>query len=562
MNFIILDNRRLLIRVPYRPDNGALLTAVDPRRAWDRERKLWTFPAEPEVAVRLRDFLAIQDTSLPQDVRDLIARRNGSARMATPPDFAPLDGYDWLTTPYEHQRRGAAELLANQRWLLAWEMGCGKSHVVCNRLRLGIRRSDFNGPILILCPKSVVGVWRNELRQHAGLECAVLEGTVTKKVTALRSATENKNGKLPIVVANYETLLSLVGDMVQCKFDVVVADECQRAKNLSTRTSKLLRKVSAAARYHWALSGTPAPNGIQDIFGTLTFLDPDILGSESKVALEARYCLKRELPNQPKVRVICGYKELDDLNARITSVSSRVLKADCLDLPPKVFVERRVKLEGDQARVYKEMKRQAVARLNEAGDVLSAKNVLTEVLRLLQICGGHVPDDDGTMHALKPNAKLEALDEVLEETGDKPVVIWCSFREELAAVAAMLATGEHVRPAVQFHGGCNDAVRREAIAWFQDNNSAPRRAFIATPQSGGMGITLTAADTEVFYSRTWNLQDWLQAVDRPHRIGQTRCLTVISLVADGTVDEKIAEALTRKIDFQELILRGKVAEVL
>lgn len=546
---IQLESDTLAVSFPYSEPMVAAVKELDNRRRWDADRKLWKLPAEELVLQRLIDLFGLDPLSLTPELRKLA---NGSIAPRPPlPDLSILDDWRWLTTPYEHQRRGVAELIEHPRWLLAWEQGVGKSAIVANRLRWEMEQKP-DTHCLILCPKSLLSVWPDELMKHAALPCTVLLGdTETRRETLNRTLQ-----KSPIIVCNYESLLYIGKELEACKFDVVVADEAQRLKTGSNKTSRAARKVSAYATYRWALSGTPAPNGPLDYYGILTFLDPKILGTDSKVAFEAKYAIKRVLANG--VRMVVGYQNLDDLRRRVATCSSRVLKEDCLDLPPKVYVERRTALDGEQRRVYADLRRHAIANLKTAKreGTLTLRNILSESLRLLQCAGGHVPDDLGQMHHLEPNVKMTLLFEVIEEIGDKPVVIWCAFREELRSIAEALA--DRGVSLTVIHGDRTPSERTESIRAFQAGEVT---ALLATPQTGGSGLTLTRADTEIFYSRTFDLQHWLQAQDRLHRIGQRNKVTVISLVCTGTVDEKVALALARKAELQESILTRDVEEM-
>ncbi len=313
--------------------------------------------------------------------------------------------------------------------------------------------------------------------------------------------------KNAIGVVNYDALANLVDDLIEYSPEAVVCDEAQAIKNSTAVRSKKTRKIAENARYRWALSGTPAPNGPLDFFGTLLFFGSQYAGTPYKTAFEARYSIKEALPTG--ARVVVAYQNLGDLNKKVAAVSSRVLKEDCLDLPPKIFVDRRCVLEGEQARVYKELRKDAVSRLSKmkAESTLTIKNILGESLRLLQVCGGFLPDDLGENHALSPNAKLKLLEEVLGEIGeDAPVIIWASFRAEISAIAELLSH-RNVRV---FWGDSSDEDRKKAAEDFQ---SGKADVFLATPQSAGMGLTLTAASNVIHYSRTYNLNTWLQAND-------------------------------------------------
>lgn len=543
---IDLRDDKLEVRFPFDQTIIRAVKDVDPRGKWQPDTKAWVFPAEELVARRLIDLFGLPEEYLPDGVRGLLPAIKTQEHEI---DTSILENFSFRTNPYEHQRKGLATLIKHPRWLLAWEMGSGKTFVVANRLRWGIESKEFIGPILILCPKSVMSVWPGELWKHAGLDCTVLEGSTKDKAAILMADRK-------IFVTNYESLIYLRQELSEKNFDVIVYDEIQRVKAGTSKTARNGRIVSKSARYRWGLSGTPAPNGLVDWFGVLSALDTKILGTESKIAFENQYCVKKEL--DAGIRIIVGYKNTQDLMKRVRSVSSRVTKAECLDLPPKTFVERRCVMTDTQARVYRELKNKAVANLKtaEAEGILTVRNVLTESLRLLQCAGGWVADDIGQEHPLTPNAKMGLLEEIIEEVGEKQLVIWCNFVAELHAVAKRLADEGEV---VTFYGGTTDAERKTALARFKANDA---RYFVGTAQSGGVGINeLVVADTMIFYSRGFRWDLYEQAVARIDRNGQLRPMTIINLIAEGTVDLKVKEAIERKGDLQELIIGKKPEDI-
>src|SRR5262249_23341697 len=150
------------------------------------------------------------------------------------------------------------------------------------------------------------------------------------------------------------------------------------------------------------------------------------LPTPTKTAFEARYCVKQQV-NPGQWRIV-SYRNVQELHGYVLAVTSRVTKAECLDLPPKIHTRRYVSLSGEQARIYRELKRDAVARIRsaKAEGELTIQNILSESLRLLQVVGGFIPDDSGHVHELPEKAKLEALREVIEDLPtDEPLVIWC-----------------------------------------------------------------------------------------------------------------------------------------
>ena len=519
----LMEKGRLKVRSPYSP----LLVdrfRIMPGARYDASDRSWSFPAVKDVALMVCDACGLLPSMLPSEIREAIDYRQVAQ---APPDMRLLDGHEFLTKPYEHQRVGLARLLGKSRWLIADEQGAGKTFVVCNRLKHSYKPYGLSPCTLIVCPKSVLSVWEHELMQHAGLRA------------------EDAN----ILVTNYEKVRAHIDFYRATPWQIIVIDEIHRLKNFTSQTSKAVRKLTARAKYVWGLSGTPAPNGLEDWLGVLSAIDPTLLPVDTKTGFEARYCLKSRMgPDGPFV--ISGYRNVEELHNYVQSITSRVTKAEALDLPPKVFSTRTVALEGETARIYRDLKKDAVARVQgmQAEGTLTVRNVLTESMRLLQVVGGFVPDDDGTMHELKDKPKLEALADVLDEY-DGQAVIWCCFLEEVKWLARWLEA--NYGETVTMTGDLMQSERAMNISLFQ---AGRRKYLVGTPATGGAGITLHAADLEVYYSRNYNLAEYLQSIDRLHRIGQVRTVNIVKLIAMGTVDVKVDDALERKASLQEMLL--------
>ena len=195
------------------------------------------------------------------------------------------------------------------------------------------------------------------------------------------------------------------------------------------------------------------------------------------------------------------------------------------------------------------MKRMAIAELD--GKVMSTVNVMTQLMRLHQVTCGHFKADDQTVKPVKNN-RITALLELLEETDGK-VIIWANYREDIKNIVQSLKKAYGEASTVEYHGGVDSTLRQDNIAQFQQKNG-PTRYFVGNAQTGGYGITLTAANTVVYYSNSYDLEKRLQSEDRAHRIGQTGSVTYVDFIAENTIDERIVKALRRKINLANEIM--------
>ena len=286
------------------------------------------------------------------------------------------------------------------------------------------------------------------------------------------------------------------------------------------------------------------------------FLDSFHLGEASYYSFRARYSnmVKRNFGGR-SVQLVVSYRRLDELAKKLEKFSYRVLKEDCLDLPPKVFTKRLVELSDEQIKMYSTMKSAAIAE--QGGKVMSSMSALTTLLRLHQITCGTFKADDGTITPIKNN-RLTALMDCLEETDGK-VIIWATYREDIKNIVESLKKAYGDASTVEYHGGVDSTLRQDNIALFQQKNG-PTRYFVGNPSTGGYGITLTAANTVIYYSNSYDLEKRLQSEDRAHRIGQTGSVTYIDLVAEKTIDDRIIKSLRNKINIANEIMGEDITD--
>ena len=238
----------------------------------------------------------------------------------------------------------------------------------------------------------------------------------------------------------------------------------------------------------------------------------------------------------------------------VKQFSYRVLKEDCLDLPPKNFIKRHITLTPEQQKVYKQMKDHALAMLN--GKVTTTMTVLTQLMRLHQITCGHFTADDGTIHEM-PNNRIGELLDLLYEIEGK-VVIWAQFQRDVNNITAALHNEFGEGCYVDYYGLTPQEERQENIKRFQNGDDC--RFIVGTTQTGGYGITLTKANTVVYFSNGYDLEKRLQSEDRAHRIGQKKAVTYVDLICEDTIDEKIVKALRDKINIASEVMGEELKE--
>jgi SNF2 family DNA or RNA helicase len=233
-----------------------------------------------------------------------------------------------------------------------------------------------------------------------------------------------------------------------------------------------------------------------------------------------------------------------------------VLKKECLDLPDKIYTARYVTLTDEQAKMYSLLQQQAML-LFEDGEMVSAPAVITQMLRIQQVMSGHLKTDDGEMKYF-PSRRMDALTEIMDEHDGK-AIIWSRFRYDIIEITKMLNKKFGEGSAAAYYGDTSDDERNSIVQRFQDPRS-PLRFFVGNPSTAGYGLTLTEANLVVYYANDFNLETRIQSEDRAHRIGQKNNVTYIDLISEGTLDEKIVEALRNKIDIGAKVLGERARE--
>jgi SNF2 family DNA or RNA helicase len=248
------------------------------------------------------------------------------------------------------------------------------------------------------------------------------------------------------------------------------------------------------------------------------------------------------------VNVVVGYQNLGELSDKLKPFSYRCLKDDCLDLPKKTFMRRVVTMTPDQQKVYRQMKSNAIAHLN--GKVVSTNTVIVQLMRLHQITCGHFTADDGSVQELPSNRVDELMDLIYEVEGK--VVIWSHYQKDVQRIIKNLVKEYGEDSTVDYYGLTPDSERQDHIKRFQEDPKC--RFFVGTTQTGGYGITLTAASTMIYFSNGYDLEKRQQSEARIDRIGQTKPMTYIDLISEDTVDDRIVKALRKKVNIATEIM--------
>ena len=477
--------------------------------------------------------------------------------------------YKFKTKPYAHQLEALQKSWATDTYALFMEMGTGKSKVLVDNIAMLYDKGAIRAA-LIVAPKGVYKNWDSiefptHMPDHVDYTKVLWESTSTKKKQAELDTLFKDDDKLKVLIMNVEAFSTKKGlDFARSFLNIFVGraligiDESTTIKNPTAKRTKNILEIGNLAKYRRILTGSPVTKSPLDLFSQCMFLDPFHLGYDSYYAYRSRYAhmIEKNFGGR-SVQIVGSYRKLDELSAKLEKFSYRVLKEDCLDLPEKVFTKRIVELSDEQKRLYRQMKELALATLEKEGKIMSSVNVITQMMRLHQITCGHFKADDGTVKHLKNN-RLDVLMQLLDETEGK-VIIWANYREDIKNIVKSLKKAYGDASTVEYHGGVDPTLRQKHIALFQEKKG-PTRYFVGNAQTGGYGITLTAANTVIYYSNNYDLEKRLQSEDRAHRIGQTGSVTYVDLIAENTVDERIVKALRKKINIANEIMGEDIKE--
>ena len=468
--------------------------------------------------------------------------------------------YRFKTEPYEHQRAALAASWDKKEFAYFMEMGTGKSKVLIDNIAILYDKGKIDSA-LIIATKGVYKNWAElEIPKH-------LPDHIYHKIVTW-SPSPNKEEKRQLIdlfdstndltffVMNIEALSTKKGVSFVEKFlishnSLMAIDESTTIKNNSARRTKSAIKLSNLANYKRILTGSPITKSPLDLYSQSAFLDEDLLGFSSYYSYRNHFAIlqKRSIATHSFQQIV-GYRNLDELKDILKKFSYRVLKKDCIDLPEKTYINRTVELTPEQKRIYKELKDYAMAELGEM-EMVSTSSVITQILRLQQVLCGFTRSDTGEIIEI-PSNRINELLSILEEVDGK-CIIWANYQYDIRLLEKAIGKIYGPESVASYYGETPSNDRQQIVTTFQDETSK-LRFFIGQPRTGGFGLTLTAANTVVYYSNSYDLEIRLQSEDRAHRIGQENKVTYIDLCSPKTIDERIIKSLRAKINIATQIL--------
>ena len=472
--------------------------------------------------------------------------------------------YKFKTKPYKHQLTALEKSWNKETYAYFMEMGTGKTKVLIDNMSMLYDKGKIDGA-LIIAPKGVVKTWYEQeipthLPKHIESVSVLWQPNITKQQETKLNNLFDLGVHLHIFIMNVEALSTDKGVKFASKFlnshrTLMAIDESTTIKTPTAKRTKNIIGLGKIAKYRRIMTGSPVTKNPLDLYTQCEFLDPYLLDFASYYAFRNRYAEMTTMNVRGRsIQVVKEFRHLDELANSLKSFSYRVLKKDCLDLPPKNWTKRYISLTKEQEKIYEQMKKHALAMLN--GKVTTTVTVLTQLMRLQQITCGHFVADDGTTQEVKNNRITELMD-VLNETEGK-AIIWGHWQRDIQNIVNEIEKAHGPGSVVSYYGLTPQDERQDNIRKFQSDPKC--RFLVGTPSTGGYGITLTAANTIIYYSNGYDLEKRLQSEDRAHRIGQKKNVTYVDIIAEKTVDEKIVKSLRDKINIASEVLGEDLKE--
>jgi SNF2 family DNA or RNA helicase len=442
-------------------------------------------------------------------------------------------GWPGLFKPFDHQKTTSAFLVANKRGFCFNEAGTGKTSSVIwaadYLMNIGVVKK-----VLIVCPLSIMfSAWQADIFKVAmHRKCAVAYGSPTKRKKIIA-------GDYEFVIINYDGVGIVEDEIKNADFDLIVIDEANAYKSATTQRWKIMKRMLMPTTGLWMLTGTPASQSPLDAFGLAKLVNPE------NVPRFFTAWRDKVMHRITQFKYIPKPSSKNDV-FRALQPAIRYTKAECLDLPDVMYQYRDAPLSNQQQKYYKIIKDDMFVKA--AGEEVSAVNAAAMLSKLLQLSGGAVYTDSGEVLEFDITPRLRIIKEVMEEASHK-VIIFVPYRHTIKIVHDYLSKEGYTNEVI--NGDVSASSRGEIFNRFQ--TTADPRVLVIQPQAASHGVTLTAADTVVFWSPVMSVETYIQCIARIDRVGQKNKMTVIHLEG-SEVERRMYKMLENKIDIHEKLV--------
>ena len=448
-----------------------------------------------------------------------------------------LAEYSWPRphgySPFAHQVKTAEFLTKHKKAFCFNEQGTGKTASVIWATDYLMTRGIISR-VLIVCPLSVMkAAWQEDLFKFAlHRRVDIAHGSAAKRREVIR-------GNAEYVIINFDGVEIVKNDILNNEFDLIVVDEASAYKNAQTNRWKVMRDLCKQINGLWMLTGTPAAQSPADAYGLAKLVNPagiPMFFTQFKDSVMTKITEFRWVPKP----------NADQIVHKVLQPAIRFEKAQCLDLPPLTYTERDAPLTPQQVAYYKKLKSQML--IEAAGEEVSAVNAASKLTKLLQISCGSVYTDKGEVVDFDASSRLKVVKEVIEESCNK-VLIFVPFTHTIDLLAKHLNKNNITNDTI--NGAVSANRRAEIVKTFQ--TQAEPKVLIIQPQAASHGLTLTAADTIIWYAPCTSVETYLQANARIDRPGQKNSMTIVH-IRGSAVEKRLYEMLRNNIDNHSKII--------
>lgn len=441
----------------------------------------------------------------------------------------------------------ALDFLSNRNQAgLFFEMGLGKTLVLLEHLSRLLAKNEKPFPCLIICPLSVVTVWKREVEKFSyPFKVKLVIGSYEQRLNALSEEAD-------IYVINYDGIRIIPDHLKKKNFSTLILDESHRIKERTAQQTEIALSLSKTIPFRFILTGTPVTKSPEDIWTQIQFIKPYSLGnfySFRAEHVEYKLITIKTSKGSKNIKKALRFKNLAGLTDKVKEVCLRRTKAECLDLPPKIYKTIYCEMKGDQEKHYHNIKNTLVTMIENKQ--LTTANAAVMLQKLQQVCQGFLYGDMGDPIYFKENAKLAMLKDLINDLSNEKLIIFCWFKADLDLLHKTLSKDHKVI----LYGG-NAVERGEKEKEFQESTEPV--IFLSQIETGKEGITLTASNNVIYYGNSWNYGTRKQSEDRAHRTGQNKTVLYYDFIIPETVDEYVQRVLTMKGDMADKITEDKM----
>lgn len=460
-----------------------------------------------------------------------------------------------MTILFNHQKEILDRSKDLSRFALFTEPGTGKTFMSIRTIEWQYTTEQISAA-LVICPKSVMYTWVDQLRKHSTLPYEVIMWNGFHKPEDKAAYSKAmKAGFLIYFIANTDCFVSknfntVAKHYLESRREVfLVVDECTAFKDLKAKRTKSCIALADKCTSVRILSGTPITNSPLDMFSEARILGKTVkmLGYSSYFAFKTRYCiLQKKIFGARAFDQVVGYRDLGDLASKVSKFAAIVKLNDCIDMPERVFSKVLVEMPPKQREIYDELRLKAVAEIEDTE--VTVVNALSMMSKLLQIISGQLKLADGTYSTI-PNNRLDTLQEIVEEREGK-ILIWSSFVQTSRNIVKHFDKASY--EILHLSADLNPQEREAIIERFKSEPNI--RCLVLNPQSAAHGLNLTEAKTSIYFNNTYSLEQRLQSLARNYRINQSSKTVVIDIIAKNTIEEKILESLDKMEDISKEVM--------